>query len=461
MSPKFVAQVCAALLLVGCGEDEPGSSVEDLTQTVEPNTEIGEDEIWVIMQSHLHTTGQHDCANNPVDPGPLPDGECYSADGIKAFLEQALAYGASDMLITDHNSVGSWFDPAFAPMASEDGSRYATPLRGEEWSSGGGHMTLFFPRQVVESNQQAIDEGLIWAAGNHSDDPDPQDYIDTVDRVHERGGLAIVNHPELLIHGFDEAAYGADGVEVGVKLSLFQASSDTRMWWHRRLTEGDRLTGLAGSDHHHGGGDLPFLKSPIFGTAINLMRVDPSLPNYDSAADAIADPSGTIDMRSDIAADAIRRGHVQVIEDLDTPRVYLGADLDGDGLYHDARGGDCIPPDAISGDHVTVRVRITHTTSQKGHYNVLFFNEKSSSKHWFYVELEPEGGFEEDDHYEIDPNDPYSIVMRVPVDPSSPGFLRIEVEDDVFGPYNDTKTLSNPIYFGDWGDECTGSARMR
>jgi len=92
---------------------------------------------------------------------------------------------------------------------------------------------------------------------------------------------------------------------------------------------------------------------------------------------------------------------------------------------------------------------------------VLFFNDRSDSSHWFYVELEPLDGFEENEHYAIDPDDPFSIVMRVPVDTSAPGFLRIELEDDVLGPYNDTKTITNPIYFGDWGDECEGSARMR
>ena len=38
------------------------------------------------------------------------------------------------------------------------------PLRGTEWSSGQGHMTIMFPRQVVDTNQQAIDEGFVWAA---------------------------------------------------------------------------------------------------------------------------------------------------------------------------------------------------------------------------------------------------------------------------------------------------------
>ena len=38
--------------------------------------------------------------------------------------------------------------------------------------------------------------------------------------------------------------------------------------------------------------------------------------------------------------------------------------------------------------------------------------------------------------------------------------IRVEVEYDQIGPYNDTKTVTNPIYFGDWGAECEGSAPL-
>ena len=77
--------------------------------------------------------------------------------------------------------------------------------------------------------------------------------------------------------------------------------------------------------------------------------------------------------------------------------------------------------------------------------------------HWFYVELDPPKGFERSEHYDIEPNDPFAIELEVPVDPYRPGFIRVEIEDDILGPYNDTKTISNPIYFGDRGDECASS----
>jgi hypothetical protein len=451
-------------MLFACGTaaDDIDHQTDDLTDTVEPSWDIGDNEVWVVMQSHLHTTGQHDCATNPTDPGPLPDGECYSSAGIEGFLDAALDYGASDMIITDHNNVDAWFDPAFVPKASHDGKRYATPLRGTEWSSGEGHMTLFFPRQVVDSNEEAIDLGLIWAAGNHSDDPTNAEYEQTIARVQELGGLVVINHPDLMIHPFDERTYGADAVEVGVRLTPFQSTWETRMWWHRRLVEDNRLTAMAGSDHHHGGADLPLMHDPIFGVAVNLLRIDSGLPNYDDVADALADPSGTIDMRSDIAADAIRRGHVMVVEETNTPRIYLGGDLDDDGRYHDVRAGDCVPS-SYDGEFLNLRVRVTQPDQEdiSGHYNVKFYDERRDNKAWFYVELDPQEGFETSKHYDIDPDDPFAVELRVPLELRGAGFVRVEIERDVFGPFNDEKTISNPIYFGPWGSECDGSEPLR
>jgi hypothetical protein len=446
---------------MACGPADLENADQGHHEETEPDVDIGDlSEQWVVMQSHLHTTGQHDCANDPLDPGPLPDGECYSSKGIEAFLDAALSYGASDMIITDHNNIDAWFDPAFRPKASEDGRRYATPLRGTEWSSGEGHMTLFFPRQVVNDNQSAFDAGWLWAAGNHSDDPSPEEYVDTIDLVHEQGGVVVINHPQLLIHPFDDATYGADAVEVGVKLKpVLQSTSATRLWWHQRLIGTDRVTAMAGSDHHHGGGDLPLLDEPIFGVAVNLIRIDQGLPNYDDTQDALADPKGTIDLRSDIAADAIRRGHVMVVEDLEKPRVFIGADTDGDGRFHDARSGDCIPKQKIKDGKIRVRIRVTQADGEalKGHYNVVVYTDADDNDEMFYVELDPYEGFDKGKQFDVDDSDAFAIELDVPVDAYAQGFIRVELEQDQFGPYNDTKTVTNPIYFGAWGDECAGS----
>jgi hypothetical protein len=448
-----------------------GARIEPGSGDLESPDPLGEQEEWVFMQSHLHTTAQHDCANNPTDPGPGPKGACYSPEGIHAFLQDALDHDASGMIITDHNNVDAWFDPAFSPLANESMTAYATPLRGMEWSSGQGHMTVFFPRRVVASNAEALSAGWIWTPGNHVEATEA-DYTAAIARVHGLGGMVFINHPELYIHRFPDTTLGADAVEVGVAQTLLNdmtggitttslhTSKLTRLWWQRRLAAGDRITGISGSDHHHGSGDMPGLKAKTFGVAVNLVRIDPALPNEADVALAVANPQTTIDQQSDLMADAVRRGHVMVVEDEDAARVYLGADLDGDGRHRDAREGDCILPTTFGGTSFEVQVRITQPSSTvlSKHYNALFWTADSIDRPAFRAKVYADDGFEEQpDLYTIDPDDPFVITIRVPFDPARRQFLRVELERDVLGPINDTEVVTNPIYFGNWGPECAGS----
>ena len=167
-------------------------------------------------------------------------------------------------------------------------TRYATPLRGTEWSSGDGHMTLLFPTEAAADGAEALANGWIFGEGNDTPVSDPDEYRRVIASVHAAGGAVMINHPELAIHVFPESTFDADGVEVGIPpnplddvgggaISL-HSSAEARRWWHRRLFMGDRLAGTAGADHHHGGGDIPGLESPTFGIAVNLIRIDPTLP---------------------------------------------------------------------------------------------------------------------------------------------------------------------------------------
>lgn len=440
----------------------------------EPATDLGDDEqeLWVFMQSHLHTTGFHACANAPLDPGTGEEAGCYAGEGVAGFLEDALANDASDMIITDHNNIDAWFDPAFAPLADAALTRYATPLRGTEWSSLDGHMTLLFPTEVVSDNLAAITNGWVWAAGNQVPVAGPEDYEGAIDSVHAAGGLVIINHPELAIHAFPEDSLDADGVEVGIppnplddvsggSVSL-HSSAEARRFWQRRLVSGQRLAGTAGADHHHGGGDIPGLEAPTFGVAVNLIRVDPSLPDTRDAAAAVADPVTTIDQRTAIVIDAVRRGHVMVVESAETARVYLGADLDGDGRFHDARAGDCVLADAFEGTEMRVRVRITNPSSAFGssHYNLELWDHTDDSDPSLVIEVDYDDGFPESPDYTVDPSDPFTIELAVPFDPSVPGFARVVLVRDVVGPVNDTEVVTNPIYYGAWDGECEGASPL-
>ena len=447
------------------GEDAP-----DVER--EPATDIGDEgqEVWVFMQSHLHTTGFHDCANSPRDPGLPPEGQCYAAEGILGFLQEGLANNASHMIITDHNNIDAWFDPAFAPLADIDRTRYATPVRGTEWSSGDGHMTLFWPRMAVASNADALAMNWVCGDGNQEAVPDMNVYRDVIASVHAAGGIAVINHPELSIHTFPEDSLGADGVEVGIPPNPLddwtggaglQSSKEARNWWQRRLVEGQRLAGTAGADHHHGGGDIPGLEAPTFGIAVNYVRIDPALPLPATVNDALDSPDATIDMQSDTMVDAIRRGHIMVTESDTAPRLFVGADVDGDGRFHDARAGDCISAAALGGQtSIRVRVRMTQVSSagSSSHFNLLAWTEASASDELWKREVDYDTGYETASEYDIDPADPFTIELDVPV--TGRGFIRFVLERDVVGPANDTEVVTNPIYFGDWGDECVGSAPL-
>lgn len=466
-----VSALSLAFGLTGCLLAPEGTIDEstgphiDPSADPEPPWDIGDDEVWVIMQSHLHTSARHECANRPLDP-PAAGEPCYTAEGVSAFLDAALEVGARDMIITDHNNVDAWFDPVFAPRASADGSSYATPIRGTEWSSGDGHIGLVFSAPVVTSNQAAYEAGLLWGPGNHEHIQSPADYDRVIAATHALGGVAIINHPHLLSHGFEAATHGADAVEVGVAKNPIHDLGEVPVsgiqaavaWWQERLASGDRITGMAGADHHHGEGDMPLLKSPVFGVSMNVIRVDPALPDFDSALEAIANPTITIDQRGALVADAIARGHVMVVERPTSPRVHVGADLDGDGRFHDAREGDCAPSAAGS-----VRVRIRVTQPGEGfltsHYNLSVVTEQGQL---LKLEVDYEDGIDDKGgQVDVDPEDPFAMTLTIPVDPSRRQYLRVELERDVFGPWNDTEVITNPIYFGAaWGQECAGSAPL-
>lgn len=469
--------VSLVLGLAGClvapSESVDESSVPHIDPATAPEAEppydIGEEEVWVLMQSHLHTSARHVCANLPLETPP--EGEpCYTSEGISAFLDAAVEGGARDMIITDHNNVDAWFDPAFVPRAGDDDSFYATPIRGTEWSSGDGHIGLVFSSRVVTTNHAGYEAGLIWGPGNHERIHSSEDYDRVIAATHALGGVAIINHPHLLSHGFEAATHGADAVEVGVAQNPIHDAGEIGpvsgrqaaiAWWQARLASGDRITGLAGADHHHGEGDMPLLKSPIFGVSVNLIRVDPALPDYDSALEAVANPEITIDQRGALVSDAIARGHLMVVEKAESPRVYLGADLDGDGRYHDAREGDCVRPEALPATgELTVRVRVADAGEGflTDHYNLRVVTEQGQL---FVVEVDYEDGIDDKGgHLDIDPDDPFAMTLHLPRDPSRRQYVRVELERDVLGPWNDTEVVTNPIYFGAWGQECAGSAPL-
>ena len=113
-------------------------------------------------------------------------------------------------------------------------------------------------------------------------------------------------------------------------------------------------------------------------------------------------------------------------------------------------------PDDVDETEIRVRIRITNPSDATGssHYNLEFWDHTDTADPAFFVEVDYDTGFETDARYEIDPTDPFSIELVLPYSMSERRFLRLVLVRDVFGPVNDTITVVNPIYYGNWGDEC-------
>lgn len=258
----------------------------------------------------------------------------YKPEGLAKILELAADKGFRMVIVTDHNTLGHWFDPGFGTSGG------VTLVRGEEWTSSDGHATL------VDYSAASPDEVLVPCDWEHAPTPCADgkiDYAAMAEAVHARGGLLIVNHPRLARHHWPDQTFGAHGVEVNRNLTDIKGAAG-RAWWHARLSEGARLAAIGGSDWHYWRpwdpdepdelgvhedcatetGIVAGWPKPSFDDAVNLVRMGPQ-------------PS--------VAAlkDAIKARRVLVLGKPDSPKIFLGADLDGDGKFEDVREGDTAP----------------------------------------------------------------------------------------------------------------------
>lgn len=265
----------------------------------------------------------------------------FKPEGIERIFELAAKHHFAMAMITDHNTVAHWFHPLFTTTNG------VIPVRGTEWTSDDGHAN------IIDFEVEGPEDAIAPCDSEQASAPcgeDGIDYADMVEEVHQRGGLVIINHPRLARHHWPEDTFGADAVEVNGNLSDVSGKKG-RAWWHGRLAAGQRLTAFGGSDWHFWrpfddedeshvhclveGAVARAWPKPRFIDAVNLVRMEtPSVPAL---------------------REAIRGGHVQVLKRPDSPRLYMGADVDGDGSFAEIRAGDTIPP----GDGpVRVQVRV-------------------------------------------------------------------------------------------------------
>ncbi|MFQ5759003.1 MAG: PHP domain-containing protein [Candidatus Bathyarchaeia archaeon] len=166
---------------------------------------------------------------------------CYSSDGITTPREVA-AYskrrGLDGVAITDHDTV----DGALRLLRKTD----LIIIPGVEITTSGGHILAFNITKSIPSNLRPSE---------------------TIQRIHEAGGIAAVAHPVTLIRGWrsTDTILNFDAVEV-INSSTFPFSLSTHL--SRKLAVRLNLPQIAGSDAHYG---------PEIGFAYTLIDADPEV----------------------------------------------------------------------------------------------------------------------------------------------------------------------------------------
>ncbi len=183
-------------------------------------------------------------------------------DPVDKLLERAAAVGLDGLAVTDHDEIEASLDAA---ASADDYGLVGIP--GMEVTSDAGHVLALGIRELVST-------GL--------------SFSETVDRIHDLGGIAVVPHP------FQESR---SGVLANISQSEL-ASADAIEVYNSRLLTGRanrqaerfaRRTGMpmtAGSDAHI---------SEMVGRAIT--NVDTSERTVDAILDAIVDGRTTVEGR--------------------------------------------------------------------------------------------------------------------------------------------------------------------
>ncbi len=166
---------------------------------------------------------------------------CYSCDGIttpKEVVAYAKRQGLDGVAITDHDTV----DGALKLLRNPD--------------------LIIIPGIEITTS-----EGHVLALNITNPIPSYLGSTETIERIHEAGGLAAAAHPVTLLKGFKstDIILNFDAIEV-INSSAFPFSLSTHL--SRRLAVRLKLPQIAGSDAHYG---------PEIGFAYTLINADPEV----------------------------------------------------------------------------------------------------------------------------------------------------------------------------------------
>jgi predicted metal-dependent phosphoesterase TrpH len=157
------------------------------------------------LDMHVHSSYSRDASASPKD--------------IVSFCEKS---GLDGLAVTDHNSIGGWTEAG--TLAKETGLVF---VRGVELSTKAGHVLAYGVREIV---------------------PRGLSIEETIEKVHEAGGVAVAAHPRRFPSGIGlELARTRpfDGIEI-----INGGSSPRSNRFARQVAESKGSAVTGGSDAH-------------------------------------------------------------------------------------------------------------------------------------------------------------------------------------------------------------------
>jgi hypothetical protein len=329
---------------------------------------------WVALFYHVHTQYSRD--NHGLEPVKLTVQRALArADDV------AKAMGLSGAItITDHNNHEAVADPAFRPTG------VVQPIKGEEWSAKLGHAGVLGYSGDKPIGSLRPSEGL---------EGDKR----IIALAQAQGGLVVVNHPWGKPHWKTEERLGVDAIEVWNGLIRKPSDEAALAWWHQLLTKGEQVAAIGGSDAH-------FLFMPIE-CPINFVFAKSNSPK-------------------DVLS-AVKARRLLVLAGPTAPRVYLGADTNGDGQCDDAMVGDVL---SIRHDR-TVQFEVKVEKASPGCRLLLLDRDGT-----FFTGQVGVGPGWNDDVYRFERS--FHANQR--------NFVRAEIHSE---PSNALESLCNPIFLGE------------
>lgn len=270
---------------------------------------------WVALFYHIHTT----YSNEELEwAAPIKLTVRQVFDRADGFAESLKLPGAA--AITDHNNWNATADGDFRPVGR------VRPIAGMEWEVELGEITVLgqLDQQLTGSLRRGADRATFEKA---------------VEAIHSQNGFVTVCHPRSKVRWHADKRLGVDGIEVWNGIGWKTWDDDALVWWNQLLVEGERITGLGGSDAHT---VLHPVECPM-----NLVFAKSNSP--------------------DDVLTAMRAGRVLVLSGPKAPRPFLVADTNDDGVYDDAMTGDLLP----NHREETVRFQVTVEGAEPGQQLVL------------------------------------------------------------------------------------------